>query len=87
MGVGDDYSTRDTAVRADTKIDSHMQECVEWRKAVHKSFAELTSEIKTLTSDVKSLNTRVILIIGGIIALSKLADWILPLFHGGKAPG
>lgn len=69
-----DRATRDVAVKAETKIDQHMQDCIKWREVVQASFA-------TLQTDLKSLNNRVILIIGGLIALSKAADLVVPLFH------
>lgn len=70
----DESNTRDLAVEARTKIDAHVQDCIKWREVVQKSFSDLQADLKTL-------NTRVILILGGLIALSKALEFVPGLAH------
>lgn len=66
--------TRDLAVEANSLINQHMKDCVTWRESVQSTLGEMSKELK-------SLNNRVIYIIGGIIAITKAADYILPFLH------
>lgn len=79
----EDRDTRDTAVRADQKVDSHIQDCIKWREVVEKSFQSLKADLAAQGTDIKSLNNRVVLIIGGLIVVSKLLDWVAPALHKG----
>lgn len=66
-----DVNTRDIAVQANTMINSHMTDCIEFRKTIQNTLAEYRNDIKTL-------NWRMALLLGGLTALSKVWDFFYP---------
>lgn len=80
----EDLEVRDAAVRAETKIDGHIQDCAKWRESVQKGFIDLRTDNRELRDDNKTLARNMTLIIGGLIGLSKAADLIGPFFHSMK---
>lgn len=75
---GDDRrndDTRDIALKANTKVDQHMTDCVQFRIDVQKTLGEFRE-------DIKKLNWRMALLMGGITAVSKLLDYYMPLHRG-----
>lgn len=64
--------TRDIAVAADTKIDSHMVDCIQVRTRIEKALDDIRA-------DLKRINWYLPLIIGGIIVVSHGFDWAIAL--------
>lgn len=71
----DPKDTRDIAVTAKSLIDQHMQDCVRVREAIFASF-------KDFRNDLKRQNWILAMIVGGLILVSKLPDYIPFLSHG-----
>lgn len=64
--------TRDMAVQANTKIDHHLLDCAQFREA-------LRSDFKEFRDDLKRLNWRIAIMIGGLVVLSHGIDWLVSL--------
>jgi len=86
-----DYSTRDTAVRAEATVAAHLTDCAAYRLRLADELKTMKRDINVDTTDIKSdiadirgdlkRQTKVItLITGGIVALSRSPD-ILTFFH------
>lgn len=68
-----DTETRDIALAAKTLIDAHMTDCSKFRDSlieIHKEFRE----------DLKKINWRMALLLGSIITLSHVMDYIMKAF-------
>ena len=76
MATKNEESTRDVAIQADTKINQHMTDCTSFRIAIQNNLAELRK-------DIKELNWRMDMIVGGLTALGKLLDFFVPIIHKG----
>lgn len=59
--------TRDMVIRANTKIDTHVDDCIRFRATIAKSFDDVRA-------DLKKQSWYLTLIIGGLIALSRLPE-------------
>ncbi len=66
----EDTSTRDIATMAKTLIDAHMTDCTRFREG-------LRSDLKSFNDDLKKLNNRVMMIVGGIVLFTHSIDWVL----------
>lgn len=66
--------TRDIAVRAESMINQHMTDCTQFRLTVAESLREFREEFK-------KLNWRVALMLGGLIIISRGAEFIFQLLH------
>jgi len=64
--------TRDIAVAAETKIDAHVQDCINHREAIQNFMIEIRA-------DIKRINWYLPLIIGGIVVLGHMPDWIVAM--------
>lgn len=72
MPPKDALDTRDIAVEAQTLIKAHVLDCVEFRKTlidIHREFRD----------DLKKINWRMAMILGGVVVLSHGLDWFLRL--------
>lgn len=65
-----DESTRDIAMAAKLLIDHHMTDCNVFRDNLRGDLAEFRN-------DLKKINWRMALILGGLIVLSHGIDWLL----------
>lgn len=74
IGPASNTDTRDIAVIANTKVDQHIQECINLRVEIVKNFADLRESIKELSKQNAKINWIVALIIGGLILLSRVPD-------------
>ncbi len=70
-------STRDIAVAADTKIDSHLEDCFQVRTRIEKALDDLRA-------DIKRINWYLPRIIGGIVVASHGIDIIISILGYGK---
>lgn len=66
--------TRDIAIRAEAMVDQHMTDCTAFREALQNTLAEFRD-------DIKKMNWRIALIVGGFISVSKAIDMLLALKH------
>ncbi len=64
--------TRDIAMAAKTLIDHHMTDCNAFR-------VNLRSDLTEFRDDLKKLNWRIAMMIGGLVIISHGVDWILQL--------
>lgn len=64
--------TRDIAMMAKTLIDAHMTDCTKFREG-------LRADLKSFNDDLKKLNNRVMMIIGGIVLITHGVDWVMQL--------
>ena len=69
-----EVETRDIAVQARSDINSHIQDCVRFRQ-------QLSDNHKEMREDLKKINNRVMLILGGLMLLSKGLDFLVPFLH------
>lgn len=67
-----EQQTRDLAVAASTKIDAHVQECTELRKRIEKALDDFRL-------DLKKINWRMAMMVGGLLTLSHVVDWLVKL--------
>lgn len=65
-----DYTTRDIAMNAQTLISHHMTDCEQFR-------VNLRQDMSEFRDDLKKLNWRMAMILGGLVILSHGIDWIL----------
>lgn len=65
--------TRDIAIAADTKIDSHVADCLTVRIRIEKSLDDIRD-------DLKRINWYLPLILGGITVASHVFDIVLGHF-------
>lgn len=65
-----EQETRDIAVAADTKIDSHMTDCFAVRVRIEKALDDIRDDLKRINWYLPS-------IVGGIVALSKALDYFM----------
>jgi hypothetical protein len=65
-------TTRDLAVEANTKIDHHMLDCATFRSGLKDDFKEFRE-------DLKKLNQRMAMVLGGLVIISHGIDWLLGL--------
>lgn len=63
----EDRNTRDIAVKADTKVDTHMQDCLAVRQRIEDS-------LKDIRTDLKRINWLLPLLIGGIMVIKEGLD-------------
>ncbi len=68
--------TRDIAVNAKTLIDHHMTDCEQFRK-------NLRDDLSDFREDLRKLNWRMAMILGGLVILSHGIDWLMT-FTGHK---
>lgn len=64
--------TRDLAVEAKTSIDQHMTDCTAFREVVQNTLTEFRE-------DIKKLNWRMAMIVGGVTVLGKVFDFVIPV--------
>lgn len=64
----EDRDTRDLAVKADTKIDSHLDDCAQYRVSTE-------NKLTTINAKLDKINWLLPLIIGGIIMAGKVMDY------------
>lgn len=69
-----EQNTRDTAVRAETKVDAHITDCQQFRLIIDKRLSEFRD-------DIRKLNWRVALITGVGIAVQKGMDLFFNVPH------
>lgn len=55
IGPSSDTNTRDVAVIANTKIDQHVQDCINFRMRIDKRFDEQAADNKEKHDDLKSI--------------------------------
>lgn len=67
-----EQQTRDIAVTANTKVDAHIQECTELRKRIEKALDDFRE-------DLKKINWRMAMMVGGLLVLSHVIDWIISI--------
>ena len=67
-----DDNTRDLALTANTKIDQHMTDCTKFREA-------LRQDLIGFREDIKKINWRVAMMLGGLIIISHGVDYFLGL--------
>lgn len=67
-----DDKTRDIAMTAKTLIDHHMTDCNVFRENLRNDLAEFRA-------DLKKINWRMAMILGGLVVLSHGIDWLLTL--------
>lgn len=68
--------TRDIAIMAKALIDNHMTDCNKFRE-------NLRGDLSDFRDDLKKLNWRMAMAIGGIMVFTHGIDWILA-FMGHK---
>lgn len=69
-----DDNTRDIAMQASIKIDQHMTDCTKFRDG-------LREDLRGFSDDLKKLNNRVMIIIGGLTLLSHSIEAALSWMH------
>ncbi len=74
-------STRDIAVAADTKIDHHMIDCSEFRRALLATHTDMREDMGEIRETVTKLQIRLALLLGGLTVLGKVWDTVLPHLH------
>lgn len=62
-----DDSTRDIAIEGKSLITQHMTDCTRFRE-------DLSEALSEMRADIKSLMMRTMMIVGGMIALSKAVE-------------
>ncbi len=67
-----DDSTRDLALQAKTMIEHHMTDCNVFRN-------NLRNDLSEFREDLKKINWRMAMILGGLVILSHSIDWFLTL--------
>lgn len=73
----EEKGTRDMVIEAITMIKSHMNDCEKYRQIILNTHAEFRD-------DIKKLNIRMAMILGGLIILSHGIDYILAFFGHAK---
>jgi hypothetical protein len=66
--------TRDIAVEANSKVDQHMTDCTQFRINLQNTLIEFRD-------DIKKLNWRMAMIVGGFTLAAKALDYLLPAVH------
>lgn len=74
IGPAANTDTRDIAVIANTKVDQHIQECINLRVQIMENFQHLRNDIKDLSKNSARINWIVALIIGGLILATRVPD-------------
>lgn len=67
-----DKGTRDIALEALTMIKAHQLDCEKFRVIILDSH-------KTFTEDLKKINWRMAMILGGLVVISHGIDWVVKL--------
>ena len=75
--------TRDIAIGADVKIDTHVQDCIRFRSQIAESFKNVNSNMADIGEQVKTLQIRAALALGGLVVIGKAIDYFLQ-WHGAK---
>lgn len=65
-----DTETRDIAMQAKILIDHHMLDCSTFRE-------NLREDLNDFRADIKKLNWRIAMGIGGLVVFTHGIDWIL----------
>lgn len=65
-------NTRDIAMTAQTLINQHMTDCNQFRD-------NLRQDLTDFRNDLKKINWRMAMILGGLIVFSHGIDWIMAL--------
>ncbi len=73
--------TRDIAIGADVKIDTHVQDCVRFRQQIADAARRTDVKIDDLGDKIVGLQLKAALALGGLIAASKLLDYAILWFH------
>ncbi len=68
----DDNNTRDIAMSAKLLIDTHMTDCNKFRE-------NLRGDFKEFRDDLKKVNWKIAMMLGGIVVISHGVDWIVSL--------
>lgn len=66
--------TRDVAIRAESKVDQHMTDCTQFRINIQNTLGEFRD-------DIKKLNWRMAMIMGGFTLAAKALDYLIPAVH------
>ncbi len=70
-----DLDTRDIAVRAESLVNQHMQDCATFRQNLAGKFGDIRQDSIILNNKIDALGTRLSLVMGGLIAAGKLIDY------------
>jgi len=73
--------TRDIAVGANVKVDAHIDDCIRFRTMIAQSFKDMNENMSAIGDQVKALQIRAALAVGGLVVLGKTIDYILQ-WHG-----
>lgn len=76
IGPSSNTDTRDIAVIANTKVDQHIQECINLRVQIMENFSKIREDIKDLGKANSRINWIVALVIGGLILATRIPDLI-----------
>ena len=66
----DDINTRDIAMTAKALIDHHMTDCETFRQ-------NLRGDLKEFREDLRKLNWRMAMLIGGLLLFTHGIDWVI----------
>lgn len=78
-----DEGTRDMAIRANVKVDAHVEDCIRFRAQIAQSFSDTREDIKNITRDINKLQLKAAAALGILISAGKVIDWLLQ-WHGTK---
>lgn len=65
-------------------IDTHMRECADYRRRHSDDVRDLKSDVKDLRIDLGKQTKTLSLIVGGLIAISRVPDALTFLTHALK---
>ena len=70
----EDISTRDIALTAKQKVDSHMEDCVAARIRVENAFASVNTRLEKMSAKQDKIGWLLGLIIGGLILVREAIE-------------
>ena len=69
--------TRDIAIGANVKVDAHVQDCIRFRAQIADSFRNVNDNMSGLADKITGLQVKAALLLGGLIVLGKISDYVL----------
>lgn len=72
-----EQETRDIAVGANVKVDSHIEDCIRFRAIIQDSFRDVKGSMNNLADQIKGLQIKAALAVGGLIVFGKALDYLL----------
>jgi len=70
-------TTRDIAVQAKQKVDSHVDDCIRFREILSKQYDHTQEAISALGDKIVALQLKMAAALGVLIFAGKIVDYIL----------